>query len=267
MSSPDLPIGIFDSGIGGLTVLSAVRRRLPHENLVYLGDTARVPYGTKSPDTIITYARRNIAFLRNVGVKAIVVACNTASALALEPLVQEIKIPLLGVVEPGAHRAVEATKSEKIGVIGTAATIASGAYTQKIHQMNSWITVSTKVCPLFVPLVEEGWTQGEIPQKIARHYLSDMVAANIDVLILGCTHYPLLGQVIQEVVGPKVQLIDSAEEVASSLAQLLESQGLLKGRGPAGRTKYYVTDAPDSFAAVGRRLVFDPITDITRVEV
>ncbi len=185
-------IGIFDSGVGGLTVLKRIAQRLPHEHLCYLGDTARVPYGTKSADTVIRYARSCAAKLTERGIKLLVVACNTASAYALDTLAAELPMPVLGVVEPGAREAVRCSKNGRVGVIGTAGTVASGAYTRAIAALNEDIRVYSKACPLFVPLAEEGWVRGEIPRSVAKTYLAELAASRIDTLVLGCTHYPLL---------------------------------------------------------------------------
>lgn len=265
--SSELPIGIFDSGIGGLTVLSAIRKTLPHEDLVYLGDTARVPYGTKSPETVIRYTRRNVDFLKTQGVKAIVVACNTASAVALGALGNHLGLPLVGVLEPGVERAAAATRNRRVAVIGTASTIASDAYGRALRRLNPQIKVVSRACPLFVPLVEEGWVEGEIPTRVARHYLQELVGLEVDTLILGCTHYPLLRAVIGEVIGSGVTLIDSAESVASSLKDLLREMGLARPPAAAAKTECFVTDDPKTFAVVGSRLVSESLSNVSRVDI
>ncbi len=212
MERRDAPIGVFDSGVGGLTVVSALMRRLPRESILYLGDTARLPYGDKSPRTVRRYTRRNVDFLLARGVKAVVVACNTASALALEDL--DYPLPIWGVVEPGAAAAVAATRG-RVGVIATESTIRSDAYGRAIRRLDSVIEVASKACPLFVPLVEEGWSDDPISRQIAERYLTPLLETGIDTLVLGCTHYPLLKPVLQQVAGEGVRLVDSAETAAT----------------------------------------------------
>ena len=243
-------IGIFDSGIGGLTVFNALRRRLPSENLVYLGDTARVPYGTKSPETVIRYSREIVQFLLKQRVKMIVVACNTASAFALPTLEQEFSIPILGVIKAGVQGGLKASPQKRLGIIGTEGTIRSGSYTREIMEHAPSAKVMTQACPLFVPLVEEGWLETPASRLIAETYLATL-RNKIDTLILGCTHYPLLKKVIQEIMGPKVTLVDSAEEIAEEVATLLSSKILLKG-GTRGTDHFFVTDSSERFLQVGR---------------
>ena len=221
------PIGVFDSGIGGLTVVHELMRQLPHESIIYFGDTARVPYGPKSPDTVRRYSREITHWLQEQGVKAIVIACNTATAHALPVLRAELPVPVVGVVGPGARAAVDATERGSIGVIGTMGTINSGAYERAIRDATPDATITTRACPLFVPLVEEGWLEHEATRLVAKEYLSPMAAANVDTLVLGCTHYPLLNPLIAEVLGPDVRLIDSAEETAAETRRVLEEEGLL----------------------------------------
>ena len=246
-----LPIGIFDSGVGGLTVLRAVREVLPAEHLVYLGDTARVPYGNKSPATIERYAVEDAQFLLSKGVKMIVVACNTASALAAPALrAQFPNLPILGMIGPGARAAVGATRNRRIGVIATAATVGSGAYEKRIHESVAGavpVTVISKACPLFVPLVEEGETDSEITRLIAAKYLTSLKTDGIDTLVLGCTHYPLLKRIIAETMGPGVTLVDSAEAAAAETAQHLRDTGMLRESATAGEEHFYVTDAARRF--------------------
>lgn len=249
-----LPIGIFDSGIGGLTVLRAIRERLPNENLVYLGDTARVPYGNKSPTTVARYAVEDAQFLLSRDVKMIVVACNTASALAAPALREQFPaLPILGVIGPGSRAAVAATRSRRIGVIATAATIGSNAYEMRIRETltaagdDAPVHIVSKACPLFVPLVEEGETESEIARLIAEKYLTALRAEEIDTLVLGCTHYPLLKRTIAAVMGPAVTLVDSAEAAAAETAQLLESSGLLRAGSDPAEEHFYVTDAAQRF--------------------
>jgi len=213
--SSSAPIGVFDSGIGGLTVVHELIRQLPHESIVYFGDTARVPYGPKSPDTVRRYSREIAAYLTEQGVKAIVVACNTATAHALGTLRGELALPVVGVVEPGARAAVAATRTGRIGVIGTVGTIKSGAYERAICALSPTAQVVARACPLFVPLVEEGWVDHEATRLVAETYLEPLVKANVDTLVLGCTHYPLLKPLLRQVMGPDIRLIDSAEETAA----------------------------------------------------
>lgn len=248
-----LPIGIFDSGVGGLTVLREIRRRLPAERLVYLGDTARVPYGNKSPATVERYAIEDTQFLMSKGVKMIVVACNTASALAAPALRRQFPdLPVMGMIGPGARAAVSATRSRRIGVIATAATVGSGAYESRIRETlaaagdDGQMVIHSQACPLFVPLVEEGETESEIARLVAAKYLNPLKAEGIDTLVLGCTHYPLLKSVIAATMGPDVTLVDSAEAAAMETAQHLEQHGMLCGEGTGGE-HFYVTDAARRF--------------------
>lgn len=243
------PIGVFDSGIGGLTVAREIMRNLPSEKIVYFGDTARLPYGSKSKDTIIRYSRQIVRFLQSRKVKAIVVACNTASALALDTLEKEIDIPIIGVVKPGARVAAQATESKRVGVIATEATIRSGLYTKLIQEIDPEISVIGKPCPLFVPLVEEGWRKDPITEMIARRYLEVLQEQDIDTLILGCTHYPLLRKLIGDIMGDKVRLVNPAYETSMVLKKLLadqhmENQGRTKEEFPY---RFYVSDAAEKF--------------------
>ncbi len=258
------PIGIFDSGIGGLTVFRAVRELLPNESLIYLGDTARVPYGTKSAPTVTQYSTENTEFLLSKGVKAVVAACNTASAYAVPALQEMFKVPIIGVLEPGAAQAVAQSRSGRIGVIGTAGTVGSGAYEVALKRHSPDITVLSAPCPLFVPLVEEGWLDRPETESIAREYLQPLLAAEIDTLILGCTHYPLLMPVIQKVVGDDVQLIDSAHAAATALQELLEQQDLLNDVAKKG-DQFYVTDSPDRFQRVGEIFLGRALENVRKV--
>jgi glutamate racemase len=299
------PLGIFDSGIGGLTVLHAVASRLPRERLIYLGDTARVPYGTKSAATVSRYAAQCASFLIDAGVKAVVVACNTASALAMETLHARLAprgVPVLGVIEPGAVEACRLSRNGRVGVIGTASTIRSSAYARAIRAMRPDFTVTGAACPLFVPLAEEGWTDSDDPvvRQVARRYLTPIVAQGVDTLILGCTHYPLLRPVIESVVtelraegvgrqvdpaAAPVVLVDSGTAVAQDLARLLAARGLAAAAaaspssgaaspasGAASReATYHVTDDPERFRDVGARFLGHAIegphlADLTRHE-
>ena len=222
----EAPIGVFDSGVGGLTVVREIMRNLPNEEIVYFGDTARVPYGSKSKETVTRYSRQIVRFLQSKEVKAIVIACNTASAYALETIKKELDIPIIGVVEPGARVACETTVNDRIGVIGTEATVHSGIYTSFIRRQKPDVQVVSKACPLFVPLVEEGWLKDPITMEVARRYLEELLQYDIDTLILGCTHYPLLRSTVQKIVGEKVNLVNPAYETARDLKKLLEREGL-----------------------------------------
>jgi glutamate racemase len=258
------PIGIFDSGLGGLTVVKAIQKELPKERLVYFGDTARIPYGTKSPDTIIRYARQIIRYFRKTQkVKCVVVACNTSSAWALESIRKEFPIPILGVIEPGAYAAVEVTRNGRIGVIGTEGTIASGAYPRAIHHLAPKVRVYSKACPLFVPLVEEGKLSGPVTEAIAREYLKPLLKQKIDTLVLGCTHYPLLKRTLAKVAGPKVKIVDSAEETARSLHRNLEMHGVeMNGHGGG---KYFVSDLSRKFKEQAQRFLGRNIPKVEKI--
>jgi len=248
-------IGIFDSGIGGLTVLREVVAKLPHENIIYLGDTARVPYGIRSAETVTRYSFQNTRFLLSQEIKLLVVACNTASAVSLEAVKKEFPLPIIGVLEPGARAAVAATKTGKVGVIGTEATINSGAYERALQRISPRIDVHSRACPLFVPLAEEGWTDNEVAELVAEKYLSSLRGTGIDTLVLGCTHYPLLKTVISKTVGSEITLIDSATETAKEVVTVLER---LNWRGNAeGIRKFYVTDTPERFEKIGKRFLGD----------
>lgn len=247
----DAPIGIFDSGIGGLTVARAIHRLLPGESTIYVGDTARVPYGPKSPDTVRRYAREILDWLLDQDVKAVVVACNTATAHALDDLRERAPVPVLGVIEPGARAAARATVRGRVGVIGTAGTIASGAYGRALGQAHPGIEVIDRACPLFVPLVEEGWFEHPATRLIAEEYLAPLRAAGIDALVLGCTHYPMLKPLLHRVMGDGVRLIDSAEETARELAGVLASLDLAARGGRAPTQRWVATDDAERFARVG----------------
>ncbi len=258
------PIGIFDSGVGGLTVLRQIHRIAPYESLVYLGDTARVPYGTKSKETVLRYSRNNIRFLDNLDVKMIVVACNTASAYALPQLSEEATKPVIGVVEGGATAASMVTKGA-IGVIGTEATISSGAYKVAITRKAPGTKIFSKACPLFVPLAEEGWTDNDIARAVAVKYLGEMRGA-IDTLVLGCTHYPPLKKVIGETVGENVNLIDSAEQTARIVVDTLREKDIERPEGNLrrGSVRLVVTDSPERTLAVAKRMLGD--IELDRIE-
>ena len=243
------PIGVFDSGVGGLTVAREIMRHLPNENIVYFGDTARVPYGSKSKDNSIRFSRQIIRFLETKEVKAIVIACNTASALALEVVREEVEIPIIGVVEPGARAALEATKTKKIGVIGTEATIRSAMYEKIIQGIDPEVTVMGKACPLFVPLVEEGFAKHTVTEEIIDFYLASFLKTDIDTLILGCTHYPLLRSKIRAYVGDRITLVNPAYETAMDLSNLLQVHDMenTDTNQEHGMYSFYVSDAADKF--------------------
>ena len=249
--------------MGGLTVVREMIRQLPHESIIYFGDTARVPYGPKSPDTVLRYSREITAYLKAEGVKALVIACNTATAHALPALRREYDMPIVGVIEPGARAAAGATRTKRVGVIGTAGTIKSRAYEKEIIKLVPDAQVTAQACALFVPLVEEGWTDAEPTRAIARNYLAPLVAAEIDTLVLGCTHYPLMKTVIGNVVGREVRLIDSAYETARETAELLKANGIENTSPNEARYRFIASDAPDTFLALGERFLG---SSIDRVE-
>lgn len=246
----DAPVGIFDSGVGGLTVAREIMRQIPNEKIVYFGDTARVPYGSKSKETITKFSRQIVHFLQEQKVKAIVAACNTASAYALNEIEKEIDIPLIGVVKPGAKAAAEATRNGRIGVIGTEGTIGSHIYSTYIKEIDPDITVMGKACPLFVPLVEEGLWQDPVTDEIANRYLGSLIDSDIDTLILGCTHYPLIRSTVGKIMGESVTLVNPAYETARELKALLADENLLNEKGPelgGNRYRFYVSDMADKF--------------------
>ena len=248
MITGNSPIGIFDSGIGGLTVFRAVSRILPGEDIIYLGDTARVPYGTRSSETIARYSFECTDFLIKKGVKILVVACNTVSAISLAGIRERVSVPVIGVIEPGARAALAATKNGRIGVVGTEATIRSSAYVKAIKALDEGVDIFGLACPLFVPLAEEGWTDGEVARLVAERYLSSLREMEIDTIVLGCTHYPLLKDAIRAVAGEAVALVDSAETCAEYVAEHLRQTRLLATeRGRLGRIQPFVTDEPEWF--------------------
>lgn len=251
------PIGVFDSGIGGLTVAREIMRNLPMEKIIYFGDTARVPYGSKSKNTIIRYSRQIVNFLQQQGVKAIVVACNTASALAMDTLEKEIDIPIIGVVRPGARVAARVTQRKKVGVIATEATINSNLYPELIQGIDPDITVVGKACPLFVPLVEEGWRKDEVTEIVARRYLAQMQEEDIDTLILGCTHYPLLRRLIGDIMGSDVRLVNPAYETSIALKELLAEKQLLNQSNVEEEFPYqfFVSDAAEKFTSFANSIL------------
>lgn len=246
------PIGVFDSGIGGLTVVSALRRLLPNEQIFYIGDTARVPYGGKSAATVERYSREIASMLLAENSKAIIVACNTASALALPKLEETLPVPVLGVIQPGAEAALAATRNGHIGVIGTRATVRSGAYERALKSLQPDVRVTVQACPLLVPLIEEGWLESNVTDQVIARYLAPLIAEGIDTLILGCTHYPLLRPAIGRALGDSVRLVDSAENCAKAVRQLLEENALRSDSGGRGELSIGLTDPPDAFLEVAR---------------
>ncbi|HTD84434.1 MAG TPA: glutamate racemase [Gemmatimonadaceae bacterium] len=249
------PVGVFDSGIGGLTVVREMISQLPNESIIYFGDTARVPYGPKSPDTVLRYSREITSYLRDEGVKALVIACNTATAHALPALRREFDLPIVGVIEPGARAAASATKTKHVGVIGTAGTIKSRAYEKEIKKLLPDAAITAQACALFVPLVEEGWVDTEATRAIARNYLAPLVAAEVDTLVLGCTHYPLMKTVIGNVVGRDVRLIDSAHETAREAGEVLRTNAIDNKTPNDARYRFIASDAPDTFLTLGQRFL------------
>jgi glutamate racemase len=266
----DAPLGVFDSGLGGLTVVRALREALPNERIVYLGDTARVPYGTRGPATVIKYALACARHLVQRRVKAIVIACNTVSAVAPDRLRVELDIPILGVIEPGARAGVRASTRGRIGVLATQATISSGAYPRAVAAESTRAEVIGQAAPLLVPLAEEGWTEGEVPRLAARRYLEPLARANVDVVVLGCTHYPLLRGVIDEearaLLGPDVGVVDSAGAVAHETREFLESRGLVRAVSDGGGIELLVTDVPKTFETVAARFLGMRLPDVEQVD-
>jgi len=258
------PIGIFDSGVGGLTVFKEIARLLDEE-LIYLGDTARVPYGNKGAATVVRYALEAANFLLSRQVKMLVVACNTASAVALPFLEERFRVPVLGVIEPGARKAAAVTGNGRVGVIGTAATIGSGAYTRAIRACRPDIEIFTQACPLFVPLVEEGWVEHPVARLVAEEYLRPLAERGIDTLVLGCTHYPMLKKVLRGVLGEGVRLVDSGAETALTVTSILREQGLVRPL-PALRPRFFVTDSPAHFERVGGAFLGKRLAHVQRVE-
>ncbi len=258
-------IGVFDSGIGGLTVLKALCEAMPHEDFIYLGDTARAPYGAKSSEVILRYSRENAEFLLAKGIKLLVIACNTSSAVATAAIASETTVPVIGVIEPGARAAAKASRSGKIGVIGTEATIASSVYTHAVRQFRPDAEIYTRACPMLVPLVEEGWTDNEIARHTVEYYLGSLKASGIDTLLLGCTHYPMLSGLIGEVMGPRVRLVDSATATAAAVRQRLSALELSRCEG-SGNQSFFVTEMPERFVRVGRRFFGPRVESAVRLE-
>lgn len=245
--SSKLPIGVFDSGVGGLTVVKEIMNQLPNEDIIYFGDTARLPYGNKSKETIITYTREIVDFLKEKNVKAIVIACNTASAFALETIEAEIDIPIIGVVKPGAKMAALGTRNGRIGVIGTKGTIGSKVYIEYINEINQDLEVLGRACPLFVPLIEEGLLDDRITLDIGRRYTEELLEAGVDTLVLGCTHYPLIRKTLRRIVGEDILLIDPAHETAKWLKSILEDREIINEKSEAVKYRFYVSDGGEQF--------------------
>lgn len=265
--NPEQAIGIFDSGLGGISVVRALIDLLPHEHLIYFGDTARVPYGSKSTETVIRFSHQISSFLLEKKVKMIVVACNTASSVALEALQRDFDIPIVGVIDPGSRAAVSNAANKRIGVIGTSSTIRSGAYRSAIRSMDAAIEVVDQPCPLLVPLVEEDWPQDDVTRQVLNRYLKTFIDNKPDSLILGCTHYPYLKNIIQEVVGSEVRLVDSGEETATDVQSLLSAKGLLNQEtGDPGRHKFFVSDFPQKFEETASRFLGRPLENLFKVE-
>jgi glutamate racemase len=260
------PIGVFDSGIGGLTVVKRIASTLPEENIVYFGDTARVPYGSKSNSTVIEYSIQDAKFLINKNVKAIVVACNTASSIALKDLTGSFQVPVIGMIEPGAQMAVKETREGKIGVIGTRATITNRAYSKEIKKINPSVEVHERACPLFVPLAEEGWINHKAVYEIAEEYLKELRNLKIDTLVLGCTHYPILSEVIQKVIGEDVTLIDSGIASAEAVKNELIRSDLQTNSFALGHQDFYVSDIPVKFKEVAELFLGREVKNVHKVE-
>jgi glutamate racemase len=259
------PIGVFDSGVGGLTVVKQLMKKLPSENIIYFGDTARIPYGTKSEEIVRRFALEDSFFLLEKNVKIVVVACNTASSVAVTMLQTILDVPVIGVIEPGAEAAVRNSRNRKIGVIGTAATIRSSSYRKKVLQSSNKAQVISQACPLFVSLVEEGWIEDEATILIARRYLQTMIENHVDTLILGCTHYPLLKNTIQKVLGDNVRLIDSGVETAITVAKILEDKKMLANPDQIAKNKFYLSDMPYKFQEIAERFLERTIPHVETV--
>lgn len=259
------PIGIFDSGIGGLTVAKRLSLTLPQENIIYFGDTARVPYGSKSNSTVIDYSIQDTNFLISKNVKAVVVACNTASSVAIPKLKKQFDLPIIGMIEPGAAMAIENSVNKRIGVIGTRSTISNKAYSREIKSIDPSVDVYEKACPLFVPLAEEGWIKHKATFKIAEEYLLELKDLDVDTLVLGCTHYPILYEVIQEIMGDNVTLIDSGVAAARVVKDEIKKTDLENESGENGVSKFYVSDIPMTFKNIAELFLGKPITDIKKV--
>lgn len=260
------PIGVFDSGIGGLTVVRQIASTLPNESIVYFGDTARVPYGSKSNDTVIEYALQDAHFLIEKNVKAIVVACNTVSAIALNVLKEKFTVPIIGMITPGSQLALKHSQTKRIGVIGTRATISNHAYLNELKKHDAEVEVFEQACPLFVPLAEEGWTDHEATKLIAEEYLKELCDLNIDTLVLGCTHYPILSKIIQQVIGEKVKLIDSGVASAEIVRQEINRIGLETNSHALGYQDFYVSDIPTTFKKVAELFLGQSILNVKKID-
>jgi glutamate racemase len=257
-------IGVFDSGVGGLTVVKELIRQLPGEDIIYFGDTARVPYGIKSKETVIRFSIENILFLLKQDVKLICVACNTVSSVALPVIKNHFRVPIVGVITPGVREAVYATKNKRIGVIGTRSTIRSRTYEKEIKQLAPSVKVLAVACPLFVPFVEEGWRKEKVVQDVAKAYLKPLKDARVDTVILGCTHYPLLKPVLKQILGKQTRLIDSAKQVAMEVKEILAQEGMLN-KGRRARHKFYVSDNPEGFRELAKRFLGKSVHNVVRV--
>lgn len=255
----ELPVGVFDSGLGGLTVVRQLFTYIPDESILYFGDTARLPYGTKSAKTVRKFSLQIVRFLQKEGVKMIVVACNTASSLALDAAREAADVPIVGVIESGARAAIKASKNKSIGIIGTTATISSGAYENILNKLDPEAKITSVACPLFVSLVEEGWSESVVAEMVTRQYLEPVINIGIDTLILGCTHYPILKAVIQKVVDTRVRIIDSSLETAKEVRSILDSKGLYKEKGEKACHKFYVSDRPQRFEEIAECFLGEPL--------
>ena len=259
-------LGVFDSGIGGLTVVSQIMKALPNENIVYFGDTARVPYGAKSEQVIIDYSLQIANFLMSKDIKMLIVACNTATSVAIDVLTAKFDIPVIGVIKPGAKAAAETTKIKKIGVIGTYATVRSDVYSKEIKKIDPNISVISKPCPLFVPLVEEGWIDHQVTKMVAKEYLMPLVDSGVDSIVLGCTHYPIIRKVIQDIVGSKIKLVDSAESTALEIANTLKEKKILNNVNQNPNYQFFVSDFPHKFDEIGTRCLGRKLENVKRVQ-
>jgi glutamate racemase len=261
----NLPIGVFDSGLGGLTVVDQLQRQLANESIVYFGDTARVPYGTKSADTIRKFAVQIVEFLQKQGVKMIVVACNTVSSVALEQVVAASRVPVVNVIEPGARAALQRSQTKRIGVIGTTATVSAAKYDAILIAADPRVVVYSQACPLFVPLVEEGWIDTDVTERITDIYLRPLIDKQIDCLILGCTHYPIIQGVIRKIVNGRVHIIDSAVETAAEVQAVLSKQDLHTDSNNPPEHRFFVSDFPQRFEEIARRLLGHPLKNVRRI--
>ena len=260
------PIGVFDSGLGGLTVLKEIIKVLPNENIVYFGDTARVPYGPRSKETIMEYTFQAINFLISKNVKSIVISCNTATARCLKEANEKYNIPIIGVIEAGARTASYSTKNKIVGVIGTEGTVNSKAYDKEIKKIDNEIKIVSKACPLFVPIIEEGWADTEVAHLTAKEYLKELLEQDIDSLVLGCTHYPILKKTIGDIVGEKIKLVNPAKETAKDLSIILEQQNILRDNTDA-TYEYYVSDIPEKFISIGQQFIKRDMDDVEKIDI